>query len=175
MYLESQQSLIESLEDLNLKDLDVKQLPHLPVEIWILIFSHLDFMTLLIISRVNKRLMEISNYHILWRDLCFKHSISLENQESLSLFSECLLLSDSANVWKKLFIRHFKNEHRNIVLSKILWASHEVNTMSRLLNVTNSSRPRLLTYGGSYIACPQCEREKDFLGRMEITSDHGIH
>lgn len=151
---------------------NMMELPHLPSEIWILILANLDFMSLLTVSRVNKRLQEIANDHLLWRNLCFKHSISLENEESLSLFTECLLLSDSANVWKKLLIRHFKNEHRNMILSKLFWASHEVNALSRLLN-TSTSRPRMLTYGGSYNACPQCEREKELLGRMEITTDHG--
>jgi len=160
---------IVSLDNLGI----IVELPHLPSEVWILILANLDFMSLLTVSGVNRRLMDIANDHLLWKNLCFKHSISLENEESLSLFTECLLLSDSSSVWKKLLIRHFKNEHRNMILSKLFWASHEANSISRLLNTTGSPRPRLITYGGSYSPCPQCEREKELFGRMDITTDHG--
>jgi hypothetical protein len=148
----------------------------LPSEIWIVVFSKLDIISLLNVSRVNKQWTRLSNEPFLWRQLCQIHQISLQNEEAQRIFEESLL--SGMNAWKKLFIRHHKNEQRNRILGKLFWASYEVNALQRFLNIGSPGVPtmgpsRMLTYNGQAIACPQCEREKELLSRMEICSRQG--
>ena len=149
--------------------------PDLPVEVWILIFARLDVISLVKLSRVSHKWTKITNDHTLWRNLCIAHQISLEDDESKRLFAEYVLADNHLSAWKKLFIRHFKNEQRNRILGKLFWAGYEANGWNQFLNTTQPNRPRMLTYNGQAARCPQCEREKDLLNRMEITTRHGIY
>lgn len=154
----------------------VPALPDLPFEVWFQIFSRLDAISLLVASRVSRHWTKISSDHTLWRNLCVAHQICLDNEESQAIFAEALAMSiipgslyPATSGWKKLFIRHHKNEQRNRVLGKMFWASHEVNALQRFLNLAPAAtRPRMLTYGGEAVPCPQCEREKELLAQMEI-------
>jgi hypothetical protein len=161
----------------------------LPPELWFLIFSKLDIVSLLVASQVQKRWSKITSDPFIWRNLCFIHQVSLEDEDAQRLFQESLELNglidfefsglnhrlpSTNNAWKKIFIRHYKMEQKNRVLGKLFWATYEINAMERLLNVGRANgAPRLLTYEGEAGRCLQCERERELLERLEVIMHQG--
>ena len=164
---------IESIINSNNDKLD------LPAELWFLIFSQLDVVSLLVVSQVHRRWTRITNDPTLWRDLCFQHLVSLNDEETKRIFEESLTPGAQLNAWKKIFIRHHKTEQRNRVLGKLFWASYEFTALQRFLNLPsvqgarNGTSARLLTYEGQSVACRQCERERELLELLDVSTANG--
>lgn len=79
------------------------QLDHLPADPLLHILSYLDFRDLINLSRVSRRLNELSNHKPLWRHLCAKHWLLTEEDQV-----------KSTNSWRGLFKEYYTDLGRYI-------------------------------------------------------------
>lgn len=83
---------------------------NLPVEIWILIASYLDGVSLRQISELNKHCHQASNDNNLWKNICKKNNFTELIQD---LSDERLFLLIRKPNWKRVFIKNYRLRERN--------------------------------------------------------------
>jgi hypothetical protein len=120
---------------------------NLPVEIWILIASYLDGISLRKISKLNKRCHQASNDNNLWKNICQKNNFSelIQDLSDKRFFQ----LIRNPN-WKRVFIKNYRLRERNAFIDLLTKKVSEETLFGLNLRFQDKMPDSLLTL------CKEC-------------------
>ncbi|RKO91540.1 hypothetical protein BDK51DRAFT_46125 [Blyttiomyces helicus] len=151
--------------------------PPLPFEVWMEIFGHLDFPSLVRAAKVGRTWSVWAGEESLWKNLCRQHGA--EGVETIAAAGEHADGESTPRppTYKALFAAHHIRECERR-RSKPLWASYDDPASLRSLMMLNGQAPP--RFGASIIClppvpCAQCEQERGVGGAVSAAAGSSAH